>query len=107
MAWPERLDAMERQLREADHLLAGGSAGHLPAGGAAATGEPLPPADGPIPPHLRQRAAAILAATRQAETDVQTALGRVGDRLDHLRASLPRGGALTEHERPAYVDIRA
>lgn len=98
MGWPERLDAMERQLQVV---------GQAVQGDAPVVEEELPAADGPIPPHLVARATAILAATRQEEAAVVDALARIGHRLSRLRTSLRAAGDLADESLPAYVDTRA
>lgn len=98
MGWPERLDAMQRQLDAAVRAVQADALG---------VDEDLPGADGPIPPHLVERAVTILAATRQAEAATEEALTRVGHRLTRLRTSLHAAGDLAEDPLPAYVDTRA
>lgn len=98
MAWPERLDAMERQLTAARRAVDGD---HI------VPEAELPPADGPLPQPLVDRATAILAATRQAEVAVADAMALVGERLARLSAARHVRSALAERTAPSYVDTRA
>jgi hypothetical protein len=98
MGWPERLDAMERQVEDARQAVQGQ---------ASVAGEELPAADGPVPPHLVGRATSILAATRQEEAAVADALARISHRLTRLRSASHAAGDLADQSLPAYVDTRA
>jgi hypothetical protein len=93
-SWSELLERAEAQLARASSSLA---AGEAPAVEAFA----LPSGLGPLPADQRDRAAAVLAATRGLEQRVAVALDDISFQLAHTRRLVRPGGA---RPGPAYVD---
>lgn len=94
-AWAEVLDEMERRVAVAERALAGEAVQprHFA----------LPAGLGPLPPEYQQRAEALLAATRAAETRFEAEMAEVAAQLAAVSSAGP-AAAPAERPRPAYVD---
>jgi hypothetical protein len=96
--WEEVLDDMERRVALAERTLAGEPV-RLPQ-------FDLPASIGPLPAYLRERARAVLAATRRVEERMEVGLGALALRIYELDAARAAVAASANQARPApiYVD---
>jgi len=91
-SWASILDDMEARLDGHRRALAEGAVHPSPV--------VVPAGLGPLPPALHDRAAAVLAATRHMEAEVER-------QRDGLRSALHRAARAGGREAATYVDARA